>query len=107
MHRDLVARVIASARERLFEDVQVQVGAAEPVTVERAISGIVPDSTRLDMMGQKLRTATHVTRGIKAALPGLAKGHRLINDEGTFAVVDIEPVGDGRFEIAISLDKVS
>lgn len=107
MHRDLVARVIGSARERLFEDVQVQVGAADPVLAEKAISGIVPASTRLDMMGQALRAGTHVTRGIKAALPGLAKSHRLINEDGTFSVVDVEPIGDGRFEIAISLDKVA
>ena len=107
MHRDLVARVIGSARDRLFEDVDVKVGAAAAVTVEKAISGIVPASQRLDLMGQAMRAGTHTTRGIKAALPDLAKGHLLINAEGSFRVQDIEPVGDGRFEIAISLDKVA
>lgn len=108
MRRDLVARVLGAAREKLFEDVQVVVGAADPVLAEKAISGIVPATERFEMFAEKLRTATHVTRGLKEALPELAAGNVLIDSEGgQFRVTDIEPVGDGRFEIAIALAKIA
>ncbi|HEV7278396.1 MAG TPA: hypothetical protein VGN80_19115 [Devosiaceae bacterium] len=107
MRRDLVERVLDAARERLFEDVAVKVGAAAPVTAEKAISGIIPATERFELQGQNLRAATHVTRGLKAALPALASGHLLIDADGTYRVIDIEPVGDGRFEIAIALTKVA
>src|SRR5690606_9083361 len=97
---------LGSARDRLFEDVAVQVGAADPVVMTKAISGVVPSVARFDAMGQGLRVGTHSTRGLLTALPGLAKGHVLINQDGRFRVIDSEPVGDGRFEIAISLDKI-
>lgn len=106
MHRDLVARVLDAARDKLFEDVAVKVGSSDPVTREKAIDGIRPAAERLELLGERLRTATHLTRGLRAQLPGLAKGHVLVNAEGEFRVLDIEPVGDGRFEIAIALAKM-
>lgn len=107
MRRDLVAMVLAAASDRLFEDVNVQVGGGAPVLAVKAIDGIKPAAERIEMFGEKLRVGTHVTRGLKEKLPGLANGHLLINDKGTFRVMDMEPIGDGRFEIAISLEKVA
>ena len=107
MRKDLVEKMLGSIQTRLFEDVWVKVGAAEPVLREKAISGIDRRSERLDEFGTALRVGTHITRGLLAALPGLAKGHVLITDEGQFRVLDTEPAGDGRLEIAISLDKTA
>ena len=106
MRRDLVQRVLVSAQGRLFEDVAVQVGNAVPETRAKAIFGIVPAAARFEELGTSMRATTQVTRAIKSALPGLAKGNILITEEGRFRVVDIEPIGDGRFEIVIALDKV-
>ncbi|WP_297105157.1 hypothetical protein [uncultured Devosia sp.] len=107
MRRDLVQKMLGAIQDRLFEDVDVVIDGAAPVTRLKAISGIVVSRERFDEFGVAMRAGTHVTRGLLSALPGLAKGHVLVTEEGQFSVLDFEPVDDGRFEILISLTKLS
>lgn len=105
MRKDLVEAVLGAASFALFEDVLYTHGAAAPVTVTKAIAGVEIVSERFEMLGQGLRDVTHTTRALKAKFPNLAKGDVL--DDGTeYSVLDTEPVGDGRFEILISLRKL-
>lgn len=102
MRKDLVLEVLAAAEEELFEDVIYTPVSGAPVIVPRAIFGIEKSSERFDMLGNAMRAGTHWTRALKAKFPNLAKGDR-IDDGSTYQVLDFEPIGDGRFEIAISL----
>lgn len=102
MRRDLVEAALGAASELLFEDVLYTRGANAPVTVARAIGGVEIASERFDMFGTEVRGMTHVTRALVSKFPLLAKGD-IIDDGTAYKVLDFEPVGDGRFEIAIAL----
>lgn len=102
MRRDLVEAVLDAASGALFEDVIYTPSGGVPVMIENAIDGVEIGSERFEMFSEKMRHGTHVTRALKALFPNLAKGD-IINDGIAYKVIDWEPIGDGRFEIAISL----
>jgi hypothetical protein len=105
MRRDLVEEVLAAASEELFEDVVYTPPGGEAVTAEKAIFGVELLDERFELFGERLRGATHVTRALKAKLPGIGKG-AIINDGTAYKVLDVEKVGDGRYEILIALEPV-
>ena len=106
MRRDLVAEVLEAVSDELFETVVYTPPGGAAVTVDGAIFGVEPAAARYDELGAAVRDVTHVTRGLKVKLPGLGKG-ALINDgEATYRVLDVEPIGDGRFEVLIALRPV-
>lgn len=105
MRRDLVGAVLDAASALLFEDVVWTHGNGAPVTVAGAIAGAVIASERFDTMGERSREVTHTVRALKAKLPGIAKGD-ILNDGTAYSVLDIEPIGDGRLEILISLKRL-
>lgn len=102
MRKDLVAEVLAAAEAELFEDVIYTPFGGAAVTVVGAIFGVEKAVDRFESFGQQVRTATHTTLALRAKFPTLAKRDR-INDGAEYEVLDWEPAGDGRFEIAISL----
>lgn len=102
MRRDLVEAVLDAASDALFEDVVYTRGLDAAVTVPRAIAGVEIAAERFDGFGSSVRTATHMTRALLSAFPNLTRGD-LIDDGIAYQVVDFEPIGDGRFEINISL----
>lgn len=110
MRRDLVEDVLAAAQEELFEDVLYTPVGGPAVIVLQAIFGVEIASGRPEFYNEPVRVGTHLTRAAKAKLPGLTKD-ALIKDgtapdfaDGTeYKVLDIQPAGDGRFEIEISL----
>lgn len=104
MRRDLVLGSFADIRRELFEDVIWTPLGGAPMTVDRAIAGIEPRSERIEMFGEKLRTATHMTNAARDAFPGLARGD-LLDDGQAWRVIDFEPIGDGRVEIVIAVVK--
>jgi hypothetical protein len=102
MRRDLVEAVLNAASFALFEDVLYTHAPSGPVTVKKAISGVEVIDERFDLSGAQVRGTTHTTRALKAKFPNLSKGDVL--DDGTsYRVLDFEPIGDGRFEVLISL----
>lgn len=105
MRKDLVAEVLGAAEEELFEDVIYTPVGGSPVTVLGAIFGVEVAAERIDMLGNALRVGTHWTRALWAKFPDLRKGD-VIDDGSPYQVLDWEPVGDGRFEIAISLKAI-
>lgn len=106
MRSDLVAEVLDAASDELFEDVlYTPAGGGPAVTVEKAIFGVEPADERFEEFGQPVREASHATRALKAKFPGIAKG-AIINDGTAYRVLDIGKIGDGRFEILISLKPV-
>ena len=106
MRRELVAEVLEAASAELFEDVVYTPAGGEAVTLTGAIFGVEPAAERFEEFGQKLREASHVTRALKAKFPGLGKGATIDDGDRTYRVLDVEPIGDGRFEILISLKPV-
>jgi len=103
MRRDLVEEVLAAAQEELFEDVlYMRVSGGPSMLVAQSIFGVEIAAERFEVLGERMRTGTHMTRAIKAKFPDLAKGD-VINDGNAYTVLDWEPVGDGRYEIMISL----
>lgn len=105
MRRDLVAEVLGAAEAELFEDVLYTHSPAGPVTIKTAIFGIEIAAERFDIAGHDLRGVTHTTRALKAKFPNLVQGD-ILDDGAPYKVLDWEPIGDGRFEIAISLKKL-
>ena len=106
MRKDLVEAVLSAASFALFEDIQYTHAPQGPVTVFKVISGVELAAERFEMMGHDARAATHVTRAIKAKLPSLSKGDIIDDGSGEYRVQDFQPVGDGRFEVEISLVKL-
>lgn len=102
MRRDLVEEVLSAAEDELFEDVLYTPIGGTPTTVPSAIFGVEEAAERIDMLGNAARVGTHWTRAIKAKFPNLAKGDQF-NDGSAYSVLEWEPIGDGRLEIAISL----
>ena len=110
MRRDLVKEALDDIVEELFEDVLYTHAPAAAVTVSKAIAGVEIVPVREDFGVANMRAVTHTTRALKAKFPNLTRGD-IIRDgtapdfaDGTnYTVVDFEPAGDGRFEIAIGL----
>lgn len=105
MRKDLVEAALGAASAVLFEDVIYTPVGGPAVVVEGAIFGVEIVDERFDMFGHELRDRTHFTRALKAKFPALAKGD-LIDDGTEYRVLDVEAIGDGRFEILISLATV-
>lgn len=105
MRRDLVEAALGAASELLFEDVLYTHGGDAPVSVPRAIAGVEIASERFDMFGADIRGMTHVARALRSKFPLLQKGDVIDDGFAVYRVLDFEPVGDGRFEIAIALGK--
>jgi hypothetical protein len=105
MRRNHVEAVLGAASQLLFEDVVYTHAPAGPIIVPRAIAGVEIAAEQYDIGGQAAREVTHQTRALKAKFPDLARGD-IIDDGAPYKVLDIEPVGDGRFEIRISLKKL-
>lgn len=105
MRRDLVEAVLDAASFALFEDVLYTHAPAGPVLVEKAISGVEIISERFEMLGRDMRGATHTTRALLSKLPSLSIGD-IIDDGDQYKVLDRQPVGDGRFEVELSLKKL-
>lgn len=103
MRRDLVEAVLAAASSAVFEGITYTPPAGVAVFVSGAIAGVEIAAERFDMVSQSLRDITHTTRALKAKLPGLAKGALIDDGDTTYRVLDIQPVGDGRFEVELSL----
>lgn len=102
MRRDLVLDSFNDIRNELFEDVIWTPNGGPARTVEKAIAGIEAKTERFEFFGEKLRTASHLTRAARAAFPGLARGD-ILNDGEAWKVIDFEPIGDSRVEIVIAL----
>lgn len=105
MRRDLVQDVLDAAAEEMFEDVLYTHTPNAAVTIEKAIFGVEIAAQREDFSGQAVRGTTHVTRALKAKFPTLTRGDLINDGEATYSVIDFEPIGDGRFEILISLKR--
>ncbi|MBN9304108.1 MULTISPECIES: hypothetical protein [unclassified Devosia] len=103
MRRDLVQDVLDAAAEELFEDVLYTHAPAGPVTVSQAIFGVEIVAEREEWSGQAVRGTTHTTRALKAKFPNLTRGDLIDDGVAVYRVLDFEPVGDGRFEVLISL----
>jgi hypothetical protein len=105
MRRELVEEVLEAASAELFEDVEYTPLGGPMVIVTGAIFGVELAAERFEMMGAPSRDVSHVTRALKAKFPALTKGD-VINDGAPYKVLDWEPIGDGRFEVLISLKPV-
>ncbi|WP_127142844.1 head-tail joining protein [Pelagibacterium montanilacus] len=105
MRRDLVLEVLDAASEELFEDVLYTPKGGAQVPLTGAIFGVEVGAERFEMFGERMRTATHTTRALRAKFPQLARGD-LIDDGRAWRVIDFEPIGDGREELMIALEQV-
>jgi hypothetical protein len=105
MRRDLVEAVLDAASFALFEDVLYTHAPAGPALVKKAISGVEIISERFEMLGRDMRGATHTTRVLLSKLPTISIGDGL-DDGAQYRVLDLQPVGDGRFEVEASLLKL-
>lgn len=105
MRRDLVEAVLDAASPALFDDVLYAPIGGVQVHIVEAISGVEVVDENFEMFGQAIRRPTHVTRALKAKFPDLQPGDT-INDGEAYEVLDHVPIGDGRFEILISLRKI-
>jgi len=103
MRRDLVQQVLDAASAELFEDVTYTPVNGQPATVTRAIFGVEIADDRFDSFGVQVRIGTLVTRALKSKFPELAKGDRIDDGVVAYVVQDFQPIGDGRFEVLISL----
>lgn len=105
MRRDLVLDSYQTIREELFEDVVYTPVGGEPVVLHHAIAGIEPRSERFEVFGEKLRTASHLTRAAREAFPDLRRGD-IIDDGARWQVIDFEFAEDGRVEIVMALVRI-
>ncbi|MBI4921861.1 MAG: hypothetical protein HY834_08935 [Devosia nanyangense] len=111
MRLDFASDAFDAIQEELFEDVlYTPAGGGAAVTLLKAIFGVEIASARPEVFDQTVRVGTHLTRASKAKFAGIAKGALIKDgtapefDDGTeYRVVDVQPAGDGRLEIEISL----
>lgn len=106
MRRNLVEAVLNAASHALFEDIFYTRAPAGPVAIAKAISGVEVAPERFDLMGSELRSTSHVTRALKSKLPSVGKGDIIDDGSDEYRVIDVQPIGDGRFEVELSLSKI-